>query len=424
MDDNKVNLNNNQKDRKVKEKWINYWKKQKSIEGEASFLGKRLRIARFNILKKMLNPLDQSLSVIDIGCGGGSTLSIFKELGFKKLTGIDFSKESINHCERLGFIPQKNVFQMDANHTSFPDQSFDIVFSEGLWEHFQDPRPFMLETIRLSKKYIIVIQPNHFSIFGKLMQLGWELFSRNTGSVKEYTFPLSYFKSFLKMYGFDLIQSKSTILHEQAIMLFERNHKWSTAQKHELNYTKTQEKTFWQIPYSLKYWKEFLCLDNLKGHGVELGCGNNGLYNFTETVIGVDSINFHKQSQIQAVSEHLPFTHTDFVICCNGIDHFKSPQKAVNEMFRITDKIILWTYTHPRIISWILNKLDKTHPHHLQKKQITKILECHSYTITKQKTHSPLRFWRHTNNKIVKLKLLLAHITGVRGLLLHLEAAK
>lgn len=206
----------------VKSKWTRHWKEKITLEDSSSYYGRWLRRKRLELLKEIFKKYSRSLSVIDIGCGGGDTLRIFKNLGFKNLIGIDFAEDSIAHCEKLGFIRDKELFVMDAKHTTFPDNSFDIVFSEGLWEHFADPRPYMLEAIRISKKYIIVIQPNHYSFFGKLMQLGWKQFSKSKGGVEELSFLLSYFREFLKIYSFRLVETKSTLIREQVIMIFKK----------------------------------------------------------------------------------------------------------------------------------------------------------------------------------------------------------
>jgi len=209
-------------DNKVKERWSNHWLNKSSLEESASIIGSFLRKRRFYILSKMLDSFSRNSTIIDMGCGGGSTLKFIRSLGFKNSVGIDFIEHSIKHCEKLGFVKGKDIFLMDAKKTKFPNRFFDIVFSEGLWEHFQDPRPYMAEAARIAKKTIVVIQPNHFSIFGKLMNIGWDISSHKKGGVKEYSFTLSYFKSFLNMYGFSLVKSKSTILNEQAVMQFER----------------------------------------------------------------------------------------------------------------------------------------------------------------------------------------------------------
>jgi len=210
-------------DEMVKNSWTEHWSNKTSLEESASIVGKFLRKQRFQILFKMLKNFNRNLSVIDIGCGGGLTLKFFRDTGFTNSIGIDFIQHSIDHCSNLGFTKEKDIFLMDAKRTSFQNDNFDIVFSEGLWEHFTDPRPYMAEAVRIGKKYIIVIQPNHFSLFGWFMHAGWNLLSRDKGGVLEYSFPLSYFRNFLKSYNFKLVKSKSTIFNEQAIMIFEKS---------------------------------------------------------------------------------------------------------------------------------------------------------------------------------------------------------
>ena len=206
----------------VQKLWKQHWKSKTTIEETGSFYGRLLHQRRLVILKDILSKFDARSKVLDIGCGGGSTITTFKEVGFDNIIGIDFAEESLERCEKLGLAINKNVFLMDAAHTRFLDKQFDIVFSEGLWEHFTDPRPHIAEAARLAKTYLIVIQPDHFSFFGFLMHLGWSLFSKDKGGVREYSFPLSYFTNFLKNYNFKLIESKSTLFHEQTVMVFKR----------------------------------------------------------------------------------------------------------------------------------------------------------------------------------------------------------
>ena len=220
----------------VKEEWEKYWKDSEELESSGTVVGNWLRSYRLNRVREIMSTFPRSVSILDMGCGGGKVLLLFKEMGFKNLTGIDFSESSVERCLNLGF---KNVYLMDAKNTSFPNQSFDIIFEEGLWEHFSDPRPYMLEATRLSKQYIVAIQPNHFTLFGKLMNIGWNVFTKDWGGVKEYSFPMSYFCDFLKFYGFELSYSLYSLLHEQDVMLFEHHNGTNFYNIHNLVKIKT-----------------------------------------------------------------------------------------------------------------------------------------------------------------------------------------
>jgi ubiquinone/menaquinone biosynthesis C-methylase UbiE len=404
----------------VQKLWKQHWSEKTTIEETGSFYGKLLHQKRLIILKNILKTLDPTSSVLDMGCGGGSTISTFKQSGFVNIKGIDFTQESMHHCEKLGLKQNKDVFLMDASNTSFQDNSFDIIFSEGLWEHFTDPRPHIAEAARLAKTYIIVIQPDHFSFFGYLMHLGWQLFAKSKGGVREYSFQLSYFSNFLKMYNFDLVLSKSTPLHEQTIMVFKKKAKWRTAQQHEQRYIHNTEDKIWSIPYSFEYWEKFFNL-NLKGQGIEVCCGNHGIYNFTSNITGFDSINFHKSNFVLGVAEHLPFKSVDYIICGNGIDHCQNPKQVLNEFTKATNKIILWVYTHPKITSFILSKLDKMHPHHFTKQNLNKLLSNIPFVKTFETSYSPLCHWRYTKTRGAKIKLLIMYLLNIQGNCIHLE---
>ena len=404
----------------VQKLWKHHWKNQVTIEQSGSFYGKLLHQKRLIILQNILKNFDTESTVLDMGCGSGSTITVFKQSGFNNIIGIDFTEESMNRCKELGLVYKKDVFLMDAKNTSFKSNSFDIVFSEGLWEHFTDPRPHMAEAARIAKNYIIVIQPDHFSFFGRLMHIGWNLFAKNKGGVREYSFLLSYFINFLKQYDFELVLSKSTLLHEQSVMVFKKQAKWHISQQHELNYSKKVEDKTWKIPYSLEYWKKFYNL-NLSGKGIEICCGNHGIYNYASNIIGLDSINFNKPNFICGNAEHIPFQHLDFAICGNGIDHCSNPKQILIELTRVTDNIILWVYIHPRIVSFLLSKFDKMHPHHLTNSNLKFLLSNINYTKIYEVKYSPLNHWQYAKTKIAKIKLLIMYFFNIKGILIHLR---
>jgi SAM-dependent methyltransferase len=48
-------------------------------------------------------------------------------------------------------LPSAPVFQMDASAMSFPDQSFDAIYSRAVFEHLSDPRSVLREVRRVLK---------------------------------------------------------------------------------------------------------------------------------------------------------------------------------------------------------------------------------------------------------------------------------
>ena len=209
-------------ERQVREAWERHWDMGGSLEENASWIGKRLRHQRLKIMREMLKPLDKELSAIDMGCGNGSTLRVLREAGFKNSVGIEYTDKGLRAAEHNGFKVGSDVFQMDAKKTPYPDRFFGLNFSEGLAEHFEDPTPFLDEQMRITDKYILLIQPDHFSVAGYLLKLLWDLFASEKGGVKEYSYRMQYFIDYFKAHGFRLVEKRGTQLHEQAILLFER----------------------------------------------------------------------------------------------------------------------------------------------------------------------------------------------------------
>ena len=196
----------------VKTAWHRHWVMGDSLEDTASPMGKWLRHQRIQLLKEMLKPLNKSMKAIDMGCGNGSTLSVLRSSGFSNSIGIEYIEDGLHHAEKRGFTIGRDIFLGDAKATSYPDRSFSLVFSEGLWEHFEDPSPFIDEFCRISKEYVLVIQPNHFSIVGGMMKNLWELLNSEKGGVKEYSYHLEFFTGYLRAKGFILIDQKATII--------------------------------------------------------------------------------------------------------------------------------------------------------------------------------------------------------------------
>jgi SAM-dependent methyltransferase len=207
----------------VKRAWEDEWKQSTTVADRASFVGLWIHKQKLKIIGDAVEHVNKNASAIDLGCGGGTTLTVLREHGINNSIGIDYSDSALKNCEKLGFKIGQDVFLMDAKKTTFPDKSFNLVVSEGLWEHYEHPEPFMDEIRRLSNYWILISQPDHFSIFGGLLHWAW-LHLGGKG-VLEYSFKLQYFINYLRSRGFFLVNRKSTILHEQSVMLFACNSK-------------------------------------------------------------------------------------------------------------------------------------------------------------------------------------------------------
>jgi ubiquinone/menaquinone biosynthesis C-methylase UbiE len=118
---------------------------------------------RFDILKKqvMITP---DMRILDQGCGEGVWLEQFaKTVGYENVYGFDIDKEFINrlptHNPKL--ITQ-NLKACPAEEVDFPDNFFDIVFSNEVFEHVEDDAKAAQEALRILKPggKLIVFTPN------------------------------------------------------------------------------------------------------------------------------------------------------------------------------------------------------------------------------------------------------------------------
>ena len=88
--------------------------------------------------------------VVDIGCGGGTYLRAWHDLGAATVTGVDSSSPILEEARAgHGHLPAV-AFQLgDAAATGLPDGSADVVFERALIHHVPDLGAVATEAARL-----------------------------------------------------------------------------------------------------------------------------------------------------------------------------------------------------------------------------------------------------------------------------------
>jgi len=198
------------------ENWDEVWK---DFE-ELNFFGKMLFTAHENTLKKISQTfgLGARTRVLDVGCGNGDSLKNLRNVGLLNSIGIDNSENSLRLCMRKNFLIGQDVFLMDATNTKFADKNFDLVISHGMLEHFKGPvfQELIQEMCRVSKKHVLIFQPNHFSFFNKIM------LKTGRRPVKEFTYSKSDFVREFERFNFSLKKDYDINFGEEFVLLFER----------------------------------------------------------------------------------------------------------------------------------------------------------------------------------------------------------
>src|SRR3989344_5252802 len=99
--------------------------------------------------------------ILDIGCGHGAMMNFFKKKG-AIVKGVDLSPEAVSYSRSIGL----DVIQADCRKLPLPNNSFDIVFSLGVVEHFDNTVVSIEEHLRVCKPNgkIVIIVPHHTSL--------------------------------------------------------------------------------------------------------------------------------------------------------------------------------------------------------------------------------------------------------------------
>ncbi len=110
-----------------------------------------------NLLKN-----NQSVNVLDLGCGSGFLLNhIDKYFSSSKLVGIDFNaptKESIKYNSRNNQI-QFIRSDINSSLSNFSDNYFEIVLCTHVLEHLSNPKEILIELRRVVREKLIIICP-------------------------------------------------------------------------------------------------------------------------------------------------------------------------------------------------------------------------------------------------------------------------
>lgn len=131
--------------------WNDFWSENESW----------LWILKFSPSYKMIINLFRAINlpkdakILDAGCGTGKLASFWLNEGYDVL-GIDISDAALTITGRKGI---KTINADILKGLPFRDNSFDLVYSDGLIEHFVDPEPILAELFRVSRKYIISTVP-------------------------------------------------------------------------------------------------------------------------------------------------------------------------------------------------------------------------------------------------------------------------
>ena len=122
--------------------------------------------------------LSRGLRVLEVGVGMGADYERWLKAG-AIATGIDLTTASLDQarrrCELSGLKP--DLYEADAEHLPFPDESFDVVYSYGVMHHSPSTEQCLQEAWRVLKPggQARIMLYHHASITGLMLWLRYGL---------------------------------------------------------------------------------------------------------------------------------------------------------------------------------------------------------------------------------------------------------
>jgi SAM-dependent methyltransferase len=180
------------------------WKENVGGGSSLARLLKRVeRGYRYHLLKGEVSKVERVYTkrggkVLDIGCGTGDRLDVFRSKGFETV-GVETS-DSANYAKTYLTL---NVTRGDLFSACFPSECFDIITLYHVLEHTHDPVKECEEIRRILKPDgLLVIQvPNRESLQYRFFKKRWAAFDVPRDL---YYFGTGTLTSLLKKVGFDI----------------------------------------------------------------------------------------------------------------------------------------------------------------------------------------------------------------------------
>ncbi len=121
----------------------------------------KMKRDEYHLSKEILPliPNAKNISILDIGCGFGSLIRMFKNKGYTQLKGIDLSESQVKVAHEYGL---SNEIEVADIHQFLSDKSgqFDVITGIDIIEHFSKDE--LVELLNIIKKSL---KPGGIAIF-------------------------------------------------------------------------------------------------------------------------------------------------------------------------------------------------------------------------------------------------------------------
>ncbi len=172
-----------------------YWSNKERFRDYSHEIVHFFSLQRIKEIRNNIN-IEEQYKLLDIGAGNG-----FSSFYFKENFDIDIYVGDYSDAMLIRNPLRKKII-FDAKKLPFKDNSFEVV---NIWEvlhHIKEPIIALKEAYRVSKKYLILFEPNRNNPF----QFLFALFDKEHRLVMKYN--MDYLKKMVKDAGFKIRISK------------------------------------------------------------------------------------------------------------------------------------------------------------------------------------------------------------------------
>ena len=129
----------------VEAHWTEVWEKEGGPRGQ---LDKVARQDEYGVMRGYLDEFPNG-RLLDAGCGLGDWVLFLESEGFE-VTGLDISRKTVEQLRKR--FPDKDFQAGDIRDTRMADNAYDVCFSWGVFEHFENgPGDCLREAFRILK---------------------------------------------------------------------------------------------------------------------------------------------------------------------------------------------------------------------------------------------------------------------------------
>jgi len=142
----------------------------------------------------LLSKIDQSFECLDYGAGRGKVKQVNIRGMVKKIVGVDIDSEVLNNPH----VDEAKLIRLTDLKIPYDDNSFDLVFSDNVFEHVECPEAVLQEIYRVLKSggVFIVKTPNKYHympMIARITPLSFHKYYNNLrGRQTVDTFPTFY----------------------------------------------------------------------------------------------------------------------------------------------------------------------------------------------------------------------------------------